>query len=194
MKSKSKMNKLLILMGAILLIVGVFIIKPIELNKKNNANSITDKGMIFGDINAPVKIYEYSDFNCPDCKKLNENIGDTLLEYINDKKVVLIFKLTNENMYLNIPKLSTEDYKELDKIFNEKDKYTNPQTEEDSKSYLGEDLYNERKNHSKEIKKEIEDLNITVIPTLYVGTEKIVGVYKEEEFKQIVDNILNSKK
>lgn len=191
MKFKAKKKYAVITISLVLLtIVSVFTIKSEGLNKKDDIKTISNAGIVFGDIKAPVKIIEYTDFNCPDCKKINENIESILLEYIANKKVVLIFKPVNENMYLNIPKISTEDYKEIGKTFNEKEKYINPKSEQYLKSYLGGKLYNKRKNDSKEIKKEIDYLKINTIPTMYVGNEKMVGIYKKDEFKKIVEGVL----
>lgn len=188
-KGKKKWAVITISLG-LLVIMGIFTIKFEELSKKDDIKTISNAGIVFGDIKAPVKIIEYTDFNCPDCKKINENIEPILLEYIANKKVVLIFKPVNENMYLNIPKINTEDYKEIGKIFNEKEKYINPKSEKYLKSYLGEKLYNKRKNDSKEIKKEIDYLKINTIPTMYVDNEKMVGIYKKDEFKKIVEGVL----
>ena len=191
MKFKGKKKCAVITISLVLLaIMGIFTIKSEGLSKKDDIKTISNAGIVFGDIKAPVKIIEYTDFNCPDCKKINENIESILLEYIANKKVVLIFKPVNENMYLNIPKISRDNYKEIEKIFNEKEKYINPKSEQYLKSYLGEKLYNKRKNDSKEIKKEIDYLKINTIPTMYVGNEKMVGIYKKDEFKKIVEGIL----
>lgn len=193
MKVKGKIKSTIITISLIILVMVIFTIKSNGINKKNDVANITNAGIVFGDINAPVKVIEYTDFNCPDCKKINENIESSLLGYINNKKVVVIFKMINENMYLNIPKLNTEDYKEIGRIFNEKEKYIKPKTEEHLKTYLGDELYNKRMNDSVEIKKEIDNLKINTIPTMYVGNEKMVGVYKEEEFKKIVELVLSNK-
>ncbi|MBU3092390.1 DsbA family protein [Clostridium sp. CF011] len=193
MKFKRKKKCVVITISLVLLVImGIFINRSEGLSKKDDIKTISNAGIVFGDIKAPVKIIEYTDFNCPDCKKMNENIEPILLEYIANKKVVLIFKTVNENMHLNIPKISTEDYKEIGKIFNEKEKYISPKSEQYLKSYLGEKLYNKRKDDNKEIKKEIDYLKINTIPTMYVGNEKMVGIYKKDEFKRIVEDILNS--
>lgn len=193
MKLKGKKKSAVITISLIIIVMAIFTIKSNGLNKKDDITTISNAGIVFGDINAPIRIIEYTDFNCPDCKKINENIESSILEYINNKTVVVIFKPINQNMYLNIPKINTENYKEIGKIFNEKEKYNNPNSEEHLRLYLGDKLYDLRKNDSKQIKKEIENLTINTIPTMYVGDEKMVGVYKKDEFKKIVEGALSNK-
>ncbi len=51
---------------------------------------ITEKDHIRGDINAPVKIVEYSDFECPFCKLFHPTIKQALAEYGN--KVAWVYR------------------------------------------------------------------------------------------------------
>jgi protein-disulfide isomerase len=51
---------------------------------------ISDQDHVRGDINAPVKIVEYSDLECPFCKVFHETTNEILAAYGN--KVVLIYR------------------------------------------------------------------------------------------------------
>lgn len=47
----------------------------------NKIDPVTDKDHIRGDIKAPVKIVEYSDFECPFCKKNHETLKAVVAKY-----------------------------------------------------------------------------------------------------------------
>jgi protein-disulfide isomerase len=51
---------------------------------------VTDKDHIKGDISAPVKIVEYSDLECPFCKRFHTTMQDVVKSY--DGKVAWVFR------------------------------------------------------------------------------------------------------
>lgn len=61
----------------------------------NSLNEILPVGAddhIFGDINAPVKIIEYSDFECPFCKSFHQTMKQIMDEYKDSGKVVWVYR------------------------------------------------------------------------------------------------------
>lgn len=53
---------------------------------------VTSKDHIRGDINAPVKIVEYSDTECPFCKRFHTTMKDVMGEYGKDGKVAWVYR------------------------------------------------------------------------------------------------------
>ncbi len=104
-----ELGKTTIIFGLILFSLGYFIgntlpITSIQTNNElaplndNIQPKVIDKisienDPILGDINAPVKIYEFSDFQCPFCQRFySDSIKQIEKEYIETGKVVLIYK------------------------------------------------------------------------------------------------------
>ena len=53
---------------------------------------VSSKDHIRGDINAPVKIVEYSDTECPFCKRFHETMKQVMDEYGKDGKVAWVYR------------------------------------------------------------------------------------------------------
>lgn len=53
---------------------------------------VTSKDHIRGDINAPVKIVEYSDTECPFCKRFQETMNEVMDTYGKDGKVAWVYR------------------------------------------------------------------------------------------------------
>ncbi len=57
-----------------------------------NINPITKKDHVLGDPNAPVKIVEYSDFECPFCKRFDFTMHKIMDEYGKSGKVAWVYR------------------------------------------------------------------------------------------------------
>ena len=57
-----------------------------------NMNSIEDSDHIRGNPNAPVKIVEYSDMECPFCKRFHSTMRQIMDEYGKDGKVAWVYR------------------------------------------------------------------------------------------------------
>lgn len=55
-------------------------------------NPVTAEDQIKGDINAPVKIVEYSDFECPFCKRFHNTMNQIMDEYGDGGQVAWIYR------------------------------------------------------------------------------------------------------
>ncbi len=53
---------------------------------------ISDKDHIFGNPNAPIVFVEYSDTECPFCKKFHETMNQVMSEYGKDGKVAWVYR------------------------------------------------------------------------------------------------------
>jgi len=58
----------------------------------DNVNPITSADHILGNINAPVKIIEYSDLECPFCKRFHYTLQQVMDEYGKDGKVAWVYR------------------------------------------------------------------------------------------------------
>lgn len=55
-------------------------------------NPVTDADHIKGNPNAPVKIVEYSDFECPFCKRFHDTMNEVMDKYIESGEVAWVFR------------------------------------------------------------------------------------------------------
>ena len=58
----------------------------------DNVREVTREDHIKGDINAPVKIVEYSDFECPFCKRFHETMNQVMEEYGDSGQVAWVYR------------------------------------------------------------------------------------------------------
>jgi protein-disulfide isomerase len=97
-KQRQRLATLFIVGGGVLLVVAIIVIIALGSNRTPSITStpiaITPmsrfmaNGNVVGDPNAPVKIVEYSDFQCPGCLRFFRLIEPTLIsEYISTGKV-----------------------------------------------------------------------------------------------------------
>lgn len=61
-------------------------------NSLNEVRLVGANDHIFGDINAPVKIIEYSDFECPFCKSFHHTMKQIMDEYKDRGKVMWVYR------------------------------------------------------------------------------------------------------
>lgn len=90
---------LYIIIGSIVLVSLAFLFSPNKASSQdaqkeslNNMRTITADDHIRGSIDAPVKIVEYSDTECPFCKKFHLELKNTIKEYETSGKVASIYR------------------------------------------------------------------------------------------------------
>ncbi|AWS27206.1 hypothetical protein CYK73_15220 [Clostridium perfringens] len=160
-----------------------------------NVEIPTEYGISYGNPNANIKIIEYMSFQCKDCYDLHNNIGDTLKQKIEDGEVYYTlkhvdfekFKYDNEifTKINNIEDFNTIDY--IMKNFPTWSKFTD--LNQVNTFFKLNNLYENRINMQNKILNEVKDYKINFIPTFYINDKKFVGVFSEEEFNKIINNL-----
>lgn len=173
-------------------------------------------GARIGDLNAPVKIIEYSDFQCPFCKRVAPTIKELLKTY--GKNIVLIFKnLPLEFHNLAKPMaIAAECAREQkaeafwtfhDTFFSEN--FNLPSSLDELKTKVSEiakqaginvDKFNDCFNNNKTEAKvkaqsdEAASVGITGTPGFIINGQKISGALPIEQFKEVIDQKLKEAK
>ncbi|ENQ3105063.1 Thioredoxin [Bacillus sp. 491mf] len=186
-----------------LLIVALFIIIPLIFTSCKQTSGSSSKpidlseGIAVGDKSAPLQFIEYSSFQCPDCKKLHQNIQDVLQKYIDEKKIFYVFKpvdvqrfANDQYVYKNFSN-NNENFNMIKTAFEKQDQWSNAKNEEEVKQILGlENIDTETQNKRKEtmnrINIDLKERGIKEVPSFYINGKKFVGVYSKEEFKKLL--------
>lgn len=186
-----------------LFIIALFIIIPLIFTScKQNSNSQSkpinlSEGITVGDKSAPLQFIEYSSFQCPDCKKLHQNIQDVLQKYIDEKKLFYVFKPVDVKRFANDQYVygnfsdNNENFNMIKNVFEQQDQWSNVKNEEEVKQILGlgnidEETQKKRKETMERINVDLKDRRITEVPSFYINGKKFVGVYSKEEFKELL--------
>jgi protein-disulfide isomerase len=78
-----------------------------EVQETGEIAPVTEKDHIRGNPNAPIVIIEYSDYDCPFCKKFHETMNQIMDEYAADGKVAWVFRhFPLEQLHPNAPKVA----------------------------------------------------------------------------------------
>ena len=164
-----------------------------------------DDDASWGKKNAKVTIIEFSDFQCPFCKRSRDTIEKIKKEYPNDVKIVyrdfpLVF-------HPKAPKASeaAECAHEQGKFWEMHDKIYEGAPDklevEDFKGYAKDLKLNTSKfdkcldsdKYASEVKKDFEDgqkAGVSGTPTFFVNGRKLVGAQPYEQFKSLIDKEL----
>lgn len=102
-KATERRNRIIIIIAIVVLAVAVVgIIISSQAANKVQIVEITPQaypqanGLSMGDPNAPVKVDIYSDFQCPYCRKLAQEVEPTIIEkYVSTGKVYLTYHVFN---------------------------------------------------------------------------------------------------
>jgi len=190
--------------------------KLVENNNDSNPSQIslsdvlkiTKDDVILGDPNAPVTIIEYSDYQCPFCKKFfDENIFLLRKEYIETGKVKMIYRdfplpghlyampaaeaancakdqgkfwAYHDLIFKNQDSLATIDYLKLSEELK--------MNVSDFKNCLDSKKYNQKIQNDYNLGSAI---GVSGTPTFFINGRKIVGAQPYTIFKNIIDQELN---
>ena len=171
---------------------------------KNPVNIEIGASPVKGPAGAKITIVEFSDFQCPYCKRGKETVEEVLKAYPNDVKVT--FKnlpLPFHPQAMPAAKASLAAHKQgkfwqfHDALFENQDKLSESFYLAKAKD-LGLDVEKFKKDMaSPEIEKQIKDeaalggaKGIQGTPGFFVGGVAVKGAYPAEHFKKIIDRIL----
>lgn len=164
--------------------------------------TITEKGIVIGNPDAPVTMEEYTEFLCPACGRFaNQTLPQIKEEYVKTGKVKLVlyvfppFELGNAALCANEQGKFSEFH---DYIFLHQQEITN---EEDIKNYaINSGLsapefnacYAQDKFKDKLTKwyNEGGKRGVTATPTFFINGQQFVGAYPFADFKKIIDEKL----
>jgi protein-disulfide isomerase len=185
---------------------------PQEQNKKNKIADIkvNSGDHILGNKNAKVAIVEYSDFECPFCRRFwEETLPQIRKDFIETGKAFLVYRhfplafhpSAKPAAYaVECANEQGKFWQMHDKIFEEQK--TTPQfSANDLKKWaaaIGLDTakFNQCLDSEKYAKRVSDDLNsgqaagVSGTPTFFINGQKVVGAQPYENFKQVIDNLL----
>ena len=154
------------------------------------------ESLVYGEVEAPVEIVNYTSFQCPPCASFHEIYGEVLEKYMDSGDVKLVLKAVDldkfeydEVIYNHLIDDQLADYSELSKIYATQDEWYSLESEEEVIGFLGlnksknRDLARQIKQNSKERVK----LGIKGVPTTFInGKEMELGITAEEFEAQIL--------
>jgi protein-disulfide isomerase len=172
----------------------------------SKVSPITDEDYIRGDVNAPITLIEYSDFECPFCAKLIPTVDQLLDEY--DGQVRLVYRhFPLSSIHPNAQKAAeaAECAGEQGKFWEMHDLlFANQQalTVTNLKAYAGQLKLNQGQfdsclDTSKYASKvnaqaqEAQAAGITGTPGTFVNDQLVKGAFPYTTFQQIVEGYLN---
>lgn len=168
-----------------------------------NYSEITyNDALKLGSDDASVKVIEYVNLRCPFSKKYEENIVPSLDQYIKDGKVQRVLKHFDKekyplevgnvlNQYLDYSQ-PEETYKMVQKIFAEQDSWGEQRLSHIphvAKEY-GLTLQKNNKDQAERVFKEVQAVNVELIPTIFVGEKEWVGTVELNEFLEEIEKNL----
>ncbi|GKU24089.1 DsbA family protein [Clostridium folliculivorans] len=180
--------------ASLLIIIGILVYTSINQisgtakTKDDSKIKISDEGMVYGNVNAPVKIIEYTDFRCASCKKNHETNADTIKQYIDRGEVVYILKPTNDAEYMKLSVSEEKDFNNLSKLYGST--YNSDTSEQSNKTLLDGQLYEKKLGVVNKIKSEVKELNLEMIPTTYINDTKFVGIINKDDLIRTIDKEL----
>lgn len=117
-KKDTLLTALSIVIAGVIVMLGIVYSAQIQ-NKKNDAPAIQGQGgglekmrpvsaedHIIGRLDAPVKIVEYSDLECPFCKMFHQTLGDIMKKYGSNGQVAWVYR------HLPLEMLHTKAFRE----------------------------------------------------------------------------------
>lgn len=166
-----------------------------------NISEIThDDSLKIGSDDAPLKIVEYINLRCPDSRNYEENIAPFLNEYIKNGTVQRILKHFDKQKYpLEVGNLLNqyldydtpeETFELVKKLFKEQNTWGSHRLANipHVAAEYGLTLQTDNREQAARIGKEIKAVNITNVPTVFVGEEVFVETIDFEKFKTAVEN------
>ncbi|WP_343288370.1 thioredoxin domain-containing protein [Turicibacter bilis] len=152
--------------------------------------------LVYGDLEAPIEIVNYTSFQCPPCAMFHATYGEVLEKYMDSGDVKLVLKAVDldkfeydEIIYKHLTNDQLTDYAELSKIYAKQGEWYSLDSKEEVISFLGltEDKSRDLDRQIKQNSKERVKLGIKGVPTTFIsGEEMELGITAEEFEAQIL--------
>lgn len=166
----------------------------------NYSKIIHDDSIKVGSDDAPLKIVEYINLRCPDSKNYEEKIAPFLDAYIKNGTVQRILKHFDKkkyplevgnvlNQYLDYD-TPEETFEWIKKLFEEQETWGKnrlSQIPHIAKDY-GFSLQIQNRKQALRIDEEVKAVNVTNVPTIFVGEKAFVETIDLEEFQEAVES------
>ena len=153
--------------------------------------------LVYGDETAPIKIVNYTSFQCPPCANFHETYGEVLEKYMDSGDIKLVVKAVDldkfeydEVIYQHLTEEYLTDYRELSQIYDKQEQWYALETEEEVIELLGlnDTIDKDLKRQIKENSKDRVKLGIKGVPTTFInGVELELGLSVEVFEEQIIN-------
>ena len=190
LKRKSRMKKwIYIVLISMIMIAGFF-------GYLYYQETLPVEDLVYGDLEAPVEIVNYTSFQCPPCAMFHATYGEVLEKYMDSGDVKLVLKAVDldkfeydEVIYKHLTDDQLIDYVELSKIYAKQDEWYSLDSKEEVINFLSlnEDKNQDLDRQIKQNSKERVKLGIKGVPTTFInGKEMELGITAEEFEAQIL--------
>lgn len=188
--------------------------KPTEpaVGAEENVEVSVDDDPALGSEDAPVVIVEFSDFQCPFCKRFHEQtLPQIKQEYIETGKVRLVYRdfpIMQIHPYAGLAALAAECADDQgrfwgmhDLLFERQSEWPIPQARELFAAYarelgVDEEAFSEcmtAEKHAEEIFQDLQDgvsYGVEGTPAFFINGEKLEGAWPFEKFQEVIDAAL----
>ncbi len=179
--------------------------EPVPTDSGDDFQTSPDDDAVLGDPNAPVTIIEFSDYQCPYCKRFwQDTLPQLKSEYIDTGKVKLIYRdypLPGHPMAQPAAEASecirekggdTIFWKYHDKLFENQATLSEENMKKWAKD-LGFDISSclDNGDMAEEVNADFEDGGSLGTPTFFVNGVKLEGALPFAQFKQVIDSQLS---
>ena len=164
-------------------------------------NTLTFKQLIYGDLNAPIEIVNYTSFQCPPCANFHWQYGDVLEKYLDSGDIKLVVKAVDldkfeydEVIYQHLTEEYLTDYRKLSEIYAKQGEWYDLETKEEVIQFLdlNETSNGDLKRQIKQNSKERVKLGIKGVPTTLINGEELeLGISAEALEAKILSLIHN---
>ena len=167
---------------------------------------------MWGNKDAPVTVIEYSDFQCPFCKRADDMVVKELKKKYGKNKIKVVFKhfplsIHQDAKPASVASLCVQE-QNMDKFWAMHDTLFNNQRnlgEEDLKAYakkVGADMTKfeecvKSKKYEAQVQADFDEgvkVGVNSTPSFFINSQPILGARPLEEFSEIIDEELSSKK
>ncbi|USK36460.1 DsbA family protein (plasmid) [Bacillus sp. F19] len=164
---------------------------------KINNEKLIENGYAFGDSDAPIKMIEYTNFQCTYCKNQHSELKEEVERLINDGQLYYLMKHVsiedNKNAEIvneRVNAISDKDSQlsAINRVFIEQEQWSEKNAGE-LERYL-ENTNLQEKNTVKIkgiLASEVKNLGISATPTTIINGQKFQGAIKKEEFLKYIE-------